>query len=155
MFFHALTFAGSWGIKSSLNTRLQGRVVKRFPRDTANVNAMKQTCDCYSYILPYSSRKLHSKCQKIIQIVIFHTLNLIVTGLQNQTSQTSFLLTMLTSTKAQTKCLFRAANFCCVMSCKQTFARLEDFQVKTMFKQHIFTLPQTFLRSTYFRPTRS
>ena len=42
MFFHAFTFAGSRG--SCLDTRPQGRVFKRLPRDPANVNAMKQTC---------------------------------------------------------------------------------------------------------------
>ena len=42
MFFHALTFAGSRG--SCLNTRPLGRVFKHRPRDTASVNAMKQTC---------------------------------------------------------------------------------------------------------------
>ena len=40
-FFHALTFVGPRG--SCLNTRPQGRVFKRLPRDPANVNAMKQT----------------------------------------------------------------------------------------------------------------
>ena len=42
MFFHALTFAGS--LRSCLNMRLLGRVFKHRLRDTASVNAMKQTC---------------------------------------------------------------------------------------------------------------
>ena len=42
MFFHALTFARSWG--SCFNMRPLGWVFKLLPRDPANVNALKQTC---------------------------------------------------------------------------------------------------------------
>ena len=49
MFFHALTFAGSQG--RCLSTRQIGRVLKHFPTDPASVNAMKQTCDCFSCIV--------------------------------------------------------------------------------------------------------
>ena len=41
MFFHAITFAGSWG--SCLKKRPLGQVVKHRQRDSATVNAMKQT----------------------------------------------------------------------------------------------------------------
>ena len=39
MFFHTLTFAVAQG--SCLNPKLSGRGFKLFPRDTANVNALK------------------------------------------------------------------------------------------------------------------
>ena len=136
-----------------MNTRPEGRVFKCLRRDPANVNAMKQTCDRYSCILPDSSRKLHRKRLQVIKIVAFSTLNLLNRmasackiecqrrhfriGLQSRTSKTSSPLPTLTSTKAQTKCSFRASTFCSVTSCKQTSARLGDFQVKNMFKQHV------------------
>ena len=100
IFFHALVFARSRG--SCLNTRPQGRVFKRLPKDPTNVNAMKQTCDRYSCILPDSSLKLHRKRRKVIKIIVFCKLNLIVqngVGLQNRTSKTSFPLTTSMSTK--------------------------------------------------------
>ena len=76
MFFHALTFAGSRG--SCLNMRPQGRVFKHLPGDLANVNAMKQKCDCYSYILPNSNIKSHQKRWKNIKKIVFCTLDLFV-----------------------------------------------------------------------------
>ena len=76
MFFHAFTFAGSRG--NCLNMRQQGRVFKRLPREPANINAMKQTCDRYSYILPDSRLKSHRKPQKVIKIIVVCTLNLVV-----------------------------------------------------------------------------
>ena len=114
--------------------------VQTSSRDTASVNAMKQTCDCYSCILHDSSLKSHRKHRNNIKIFVFRMLILVVqngVGLQNRTLKKSFPLTMLTSTKAQTKCSFRAVMFCRVTSCKQTSTCLEDFQVKTMLKQHV------------------
>ena len=87
MFFHASTFVGTRG--SCFNTSLQGRVFKHLPRDLANVNAMKQTCDCYSCILPDSVLKSHPKCRNNIIINVFHSLDLLVQNgisLQNRMS---------------------------------------------------------------------
>ena len=44
--------------RSCLNTRPLGRMFKHLLRNPANVNAMKQTCDCYSctfYLIPTKS----------------------------------------------------------------------------------------------------
>ena len=68
-----------------MNTRPQGRVFKHLPRDPENVNAMEQTCDRYSCILPDSGLK----SPKVIKITSFRTLNLIVqngVSLQNRSS---------------------------------------------------------------------
>ena len=127
-FFHALTFAGSRG---SCYSRPHGRVFKRLPRDTASVNAMKQTCDSYSCILHDSSLKSHRKHMNVIKIFVFRMLILVVqngVGLQNRTSKKSFPLMTLTSTKAQTKCSFRAVMFCRVTSCKQISPVLRLFR---------------------------
>ena len=75
---------------------------KHLWRDLATVNAMKQTCDRCSCILPDSSLKLHRKRQKVIKIIVFRKLNLVV---QNgvswhiRMSKMSFPLTTSTSTK--------------------------------------------------------
>ena len=98
-------------------------------------------CDRYSCILPDFSRKSHRKQCKGIKIV--RMLNLIVqngVGLQNQTS---FPLTALTSTKAQTKCS-SPGRFCSVTLCKQTSARLKDFQVQTAREFHDLNMVSLF-----------
>ena len=50
-----------------MNTRPQSRVFKHLPRDPANVNAMEQTCDHYSCILPDSNLNLNQKHRKNIK----------------------------------------------------------------------------------------
>ena len=104
-----------------LDRRPEGRVFKRLPRDPANDGT--NMCDRYSCILPDSS----------CTVTVFCTLNFVVqngVGLRNRTSKTSLPLTTSTS-KKHIQMLIPGHIVLSYKSCKQSLARLEDFQVKT------------------------
>ena len=67
MFFHALTFAGSRG--RCLSRRPTGLVLQHLQKDTASVNAMKQTCEIVILpYIPYSNQIRTGKAFKVIRL---------------------------------------------------------------------------------------
>ena len=150
MFFHALTFAGSWG--SCLNTWPTGWVFKHRPRDSAsdpNIHA-------WSLFLHMLSDFSINHAEKSLKHLISLFLHLISPN--KMASASSFWTSLrrnnvtytratFSRTKASAKCSVTATTLSRVTSCIQIRAQFRHFQVKAMFKQHVNLMIWTWICS--------
>ena len=143
MFFHALTFARSRG--SCLNTRPLGRVFKHRPRDTACVNAMKQTCvivilACFTWFQhkPRQKRRLNIKLSLFLHLISQNKMASSSTFERHYVTTTSYIrMQRFRERKHRGKWSDTATAHSSVTSCMQIRAQFRLFQVNAMFKQHV------------------